>query len=150
MKKNWQYLKYIARHKWFVLVAGLKFKVSWWRLLIHDYSKFMPVEWTAYREFFYGERTPAVKAAFKKAWLHHIHINKHHWNHWTYNDTDGTSVLEMPDKYIREMLADWFGAGRAIQGKWCAWDWYAEHESKICLHENTRGEVERLLKQANF
>lgn len=156
MEKNWQYLKYIVRHKWFVLVAGLKFKVPLWRLIIHDWSKLMPVEWAAYREFFYGERgpdgsrPPLVKAAFKRAWLHHIHLNPHHWNHYVYTDTDGTETLEMPETYLREMLADWWGAGRAVTGRWRADEWYEENKSNIVFHPETRDQVEKRLTSVNF
>lgn len=144
MKENWQYAKYLFRHKLFVLIAGIKYGVPIWRLLIHDWSKFMLIEWVAYRDFFYGERgpdgnrRPEVKAAFKRAWLHHIHLNPHHWNAWTNLDTDGVSVLPMPEKYWREMLADWYGAGRAITGEWRAGEWFDENEGKIVLHPDTK------------
>ena len=156
MKKHWLYFKYMARHKWFVFVAGLKFKVPLWRLIIHDWSKFTPGEWVAYTEFFYGERgpdgnrTPEVKAAFKRAWLHHIHLNKHHWNHWVYTDTDGTTALEMPETYFREMMADWWGAGRAITGKWRANDWYEENREQIVFNPKTQAKVERGLDSVKF
>ena len=150
MKKNWLYAKYIFFHKLYVLLAGLELRVPIWRLLIHDFSKLSRVEWVAYREFFYGTRTAEVKHAFKVAWLHHIHCNPHHWNHWTFIDDDGVTVLEMPDTYVREMVSDWFGAGRAIWGKWQAPKWYAEHKDNIKLHPNTRELVEKYLKEVEF
>jgi len=55
--------------------------------------------------------------------------------------------LEMPEKYAREMVADWYGAGRAITGKWEAHKWYAENRSKIQLHAETRFLVEKLLNE---
>ena len=154
MMKDWLYVKYLARHKWWVFVAGLKFKVPIWRLIIHDWSKLMPVEWVAYREFFYGERQAdgrrpdEVKAAFHEAWLHHIHLNMHHWNAWVYVDTDGQTTLRMPAKFIREMLADWYGAGRAITGRWRAGEWYEENKDKIVLHPYTKGYVDGALDKA--
>jgi len=148
MKKNLLYMKYLARHKWFVLVAGLKFKVPLLRLIFHDWSKLMPVEWVAYREFFYGERTDEVKEAFKRAWAHHIHLNPHHWNHWMYTDEDGTKTLQMPETYVREMLADWYGAGRAIRGTWSADWWYEKNKETILLHPTTRLWVEADLQRA--
>ena len=48
-----RYLSYVIRHKWWVLVAGLRTKAPLWRLLIHDWSKFTPAEWTPYVRSFY-------------------------------------------------------------------------------------------------
>ena len=45
MKAHLRYLGYVLRHKWFVLVAGLKVGAPLWRLLIHDWSKFTAAEW---------------------------------------------------------------------------------------------------------
>jgi len=50
--------------------------------------------------------------------------------------------LPMPDKYRREMLADWRGAGRAITGEDNTYDWYLENRDKILLHPDTRYWVE--------
>jgi hypothetical protein len=33
-------------------------------------------------------------------------------------------ALPMPEKFVREMVADWMGAGRAITGRWDVNDWY--------------------------
>jgi hypothetical protein len=40
--KHVRYLSYVVRHKWFVLLAGIKTGAPLWRLLIHDWSKFAP------------------------------------------------------------------------------------------------------------
>lgn len=53
--------------------------------------------------------------------------------------------LEMPDRYRREMLADWRGAGRAINGKDDTRKWYFENRDKIILHTHTRQWVEHKL-----
>lgn len=54
--------------------------------------------------------------------------------------------LEMPLWAIREMVADWVGAGRAITGKIEVWSWYEKNRDKIMLHEKTRKEVEFILE----
>jgi hypothetical protein len=84
MKPHLKYASYVARHKWFVLRAGLKVRAPLWRLIIHDWSKLTPAEWGPYVRSFYGKqgRTPEVRAAFDAAWLHHQHRNPHHWQHW--------------------------------------------------------------------
>ena len=43
------------------------------------------------------------------AWLHHIHYNPHHPEHWIYYDEEKNhvTVYNIPDKYVAEMLFDW-------------------------------------------
>ena len=163
MIRHWRYLKYLARHKWFVFVAGLRVGgIPIWRLIIHDWSKFMPCEWGPYTRFFYGPRTALVpeprgpkdyvvaaevRSSFDLAWLHHQHHNPHHWQHWVLRNDDGdTRLLLMPDRLVREMVADWMGAGRAITGKWDAASWYQKNSDKMMLHGHVRWQVENLLE----
>lgn len=141
VRKNWLYAKYLFRHKWFVFLAGAMTGAPLWRLVIHDWSKLRPCEWVPYREFFYGVRTPEVTAAFERAWLSHIHWNKHHWDHWCSKDHGAFKALPMPDKYVREMVADWAGAGRAITGRWDLNVWYEKNRSEMLLHDGTSAAV---------
>jgi len=221
--KHFKYLSYIIRHKWFVLLAGIKVRASLWLLLIHDLSKFRPSEWLPYAEFFYARSKKKIsissgnglkkkpipkddhlgqesswkdgqKLRFDIAWNHHQKRNKHHWqywlltednNHWGIQQHDFANpcfiaqnnerfefpipidildqkanselrrlvdtlnarpiALPMPEKYIREMVADWAGAGRAITGKWDVSDWYEKNKEKMTLHPDTRARVEELL-----
>jgi Family of unknown function (DUF5662) len=151
MRAHLRYVSYVARHKWWVFVAGLKTGAPLWRLVIHDWSKMSAAEWRPYVRSFYGSegRTPEVRAAFDRAWLHHQHRNPHHWQHWLLREDDGpTKALEMPKPLVREMVADWMGAGRAITGKWEVCEWYAKNAAKIVLHAETRREVEKILGYA--
>lgn len=162
--KHWQCMKYVVRHKWFVFVAGRKTGASLWRLLIHDWSKFLPSEWKAYADYFYSkpplqgpfdrpnhEQTVkdwevAMERAFDRAWLRHIHRHDHHWNHWVLREDSGeVKCLEMDEAAWREMVADWMGAGRALHGRWRALEWYFENRDKIQMHPVTRRHVEILL-----
>lgn len=159
MRKHLRYAGYVARHKWFVLRAGLGLGVSLPQLLLHDWQKLMPVEWFAYVETFYGDKPSprrkdggydpnAVSDAFDRAWLHHQKVGgKHHWQYWVLPKDDGTlKALEMPERYVREMVADWRGAGRAIAGPGASTvDWYAANRQKMTLHPSTRLRVETLL-----
>lgn len=172
MKAHLRYARYVVRHKWFVFQAGRRLGVSFWQLLTHDWSKFLPGEWFPYVAFFYGgphrpwaevmayEKThhldaarrtskEGVKAAFNAAWLAHIHHQPHHWQHWLLHlDDGGVKILPMPERYIREMVADWIGAGQA-QGK--GLDdlpvWYAARRETMLLNDDTRARVEQLIAQ---
>jgi hypothetical protein len=35
-------------HKWYVFLAGRRLKVPFWRLVVHDLSKFSPAEFRHY------------------------------------------------------------------------------------------------------
>lgn len=144
-----RYASYVIRHKWFVFRAGLKTGAPLWRLVIHDWSKLTRAEWSPYVRSFYGPqpRTDTVKAAFDAAWLHHQHANRHHWQHWVLREDSGaTKVLPMPERFAREMVADWMGAGRAITGRWEVAAWYDATRDRILLAESTRELVERLIR----
>lgn len=166
MSAHLKYLRYVARHKWFVFRAGLLTKASLWRLVKHDWSKFLPCEWVPYALYFYGDlpkwdqakiacpgynyrnTKEGMAECFDTAWLHHQHANDHHWQHWVLREDSGaTKVLDMPVPVMREMVADWMGAGRAITGKWEALTWYTKNRDQIMLSENTRWRVEALLNK---
>lgn len=149
LQREWAYVKYIVRHKYFVFRAGRMTKAPVWRLIVHDWSKFRYwTEWSPYREYFYNNNKGGDHGQynFDNAWLAHIHKNKHHWQYWVLKHDSGTTEpLPIPTKYIKEMVADWYGAGRAITGKWEAHSWYEKNKHKMVLNEWTRFAVEQLL-----
>lgn len=53
--------------------------------------------------------------------------------------------LPMPDKYIKEMVADWRGAGKAINGFDDTANWYQKNKDNMIMHPTTRARVEELL-----
>jgi hypothetical protein len=147
----------VIKHKWFVLLAGHRmFPISapYWRLLIHDWTKFMPSEAKAYAKWFYGKKGNVEE--FSYAWLHHQNYNSHHWEHWISRsghncDSDLEGSLDMPTVAIIEMVADWFGASRNYTGNWPTagnWPWFYKNwpTVKERLSNNTLQKVELLLK----
>jgi hypothetical protein len=160
MRAHIAYLKYVIRHKWFVFQACLIWGVPLWQAIIHDWTKFTPAEWSPYVHSFYNsdgsKKNPKTQNttlevwklgdAFREAWNSHQKRNPHHWQYWVLiNDEDGINPLEMPERYVLEMLADWEGAGRAITGKSDPAGWYARNYDKFIFHPKTRELVEELL-----
>ena len=157
LRSHLGYLRYVLRHKWFVARAGWHLDVPTWRLIVHDVSKFSPAEWNPYRRRFFSGRAGVLDKRqdpddFHRAWTHHWHANTHHWEHWLrVADGAGPGVLyleamPMPDVCIREMVADWFGAGRAITGSWSnVHSWYADNRDRILLTDDDRDRAEELL-----
>lgn len=164
--KHLRYLRYVIRHKWFVLVAGMRLRVPLWQLIVHDWTKFLPSEWTPYADFFYNEKRKSregldaigdfgcaeaapwgyfLKDRFDLAWLYHQRRNKHHWQWWVLREDEGGKYpLPMPERHLREMVADWAGAGRAITGRWELAEWYAQNRDKMLVRDQAR--VEELVQ----
>ena len=150
MKRHWNYLKYLARHKWFVFQEGWKLQVHLHRLILHDWQKFTPAEWTPYLKTFYGttDEKQAAKMDFDLAWLHHQRKGTaHHWQaHILRLDDGGEAALPMPEQDQREMLADWRAMGRQFGEHPPAKGWYLKNRHKIELHPWTRMWVEMELE----
>lgn len=145
MLAHWRNLKYILRHKRLVYRAGRKLDVSRVQLLVHDFQKFLPAEWGAYtRKFFTDEQRP--HAEFEQAWLHHQRLGgKHHWQYWIQVLNYGElKPLQMPERYVREMLADWTAMGWA-NGVDSAVPWYEKNRDKMILHPKTEKFLDELM-----
>jgi len=159
MKMYLRYFKYVIRHKWFVFIECCRFGIPW-RGIVHDLSKLLPSEFVPYARYFEGDypsfnevkflppfasccRTKEeIAYDFDVAWLHHQKRNRHHWQYWVLLNDDGdTKILEMPDRYRWEMLADWIGAGKAL-GTPDTKAWYLKWRDTIQLGRNTRVWIE--------
>lgn len=154
-KRHLTYLRYVLRHKYFVwrgcrIVGG----VSLWRAVLHDWDKFLPDEWLPYARTFYapdGAKQYVESPAFAVAWNRHQKRNRHHWQWWLLTwDRGETEPLPMDDADIREMLADWIGAGWAITGEPDPRPWYEKNREEIQLHPASRGLLEELLQRVEF
>lgn len=141
MLANIKYFWYLMRHKFFVYIAGRRLGCGRFQLLIHDASKFSKAEWTPYVNRFY--RKIEDKSEFGRALFHHYEQNPHHPDFWVDNITG--FVMPIPLYFVREMVADWMGAGRAKTGKWDIVEWYSKHQNKMKLHPITRTVVESLI-----
>lgn len=88
---------------------------------------------------------------FDKAWEHHFKVNKHHWDHWCYNwelnesgiplsECELSTPLEIPDRYIIEMICDWTAMGYKFNNT--AKEYYLKNKNKIKLNPKTRYKLE--------
>lgn len=146
IKRIIKYIKITIIHKWFVLVAGLHTKAPLWNLITHDLGKFSPAELPHYARGFYGD---GGYAAIIPGWLHHQNRNAHHPEYWMLRDYEagyqGESIitpLPIPEKYVREMAADWLAAARTYEGSWpttlWGWKWFTERFWLIPMDYDTR------------
>lgn len=115
----------------------------------HDESKRWGAEYDAYGKYFYGgNRSHKVVEDFNYAWLHHIHHSPHHWQYWVLMEDDRDSKykpLEMPFKYIVEMICDWWSFSWRSGNLSEIFSWYDAHREKMILGEKTKKTVESIL-----
>jgi hypothetical protein len=154
MKKFFDYLKYLLKHKWYVFVECCKQNIIW-RGITHDLSKFLPDEFIPYMYHFYGsnQEKDIWSKKFDLAWLKHQKRNKHHWQWWLLREDDGGwKKLPMDNNYRIEMICDWVGAGKAIkktkgiESYQETAAWYEANKDKIIINQETRRLIEFDLK----
>lgn len=159
-----QYDIYLAEHKdnvakgfgWLKenlpeVVATIDEVAEWNICFNHDTSKTDPEEYYAYDAYFYGNnKSYAVVQNFKRAWLRHIHNNPHHWQHWVLINDDpkeGTVTIDMPYRFIVEMICDWWAFSWKKGDLNEIFNWYADHEDYMKLSVYTRKTVESILEK---
>lgn len=129
---------------------------------MHDISKFSPSEFIRYANFFFnpdGTRRKGLPTSANKCsgddldygWLFHQNRNKHHWQFWILiNDEEEPKVLDMPEVYIKEMICDWKGAGKAQgtnpDGSWEeVATYYLKNKDKVIFSQNTNDLFTKIL-----
>lgn len=144
-----EYAQRLIQHIAFVREAGRKLGLPDEQMEVHDQSKWEYCEFEPYARRFDSRDVVRLSAQtkidFMVALIHHYRHNPHHWQSWVisgYKDTEPT-VLEMPEKYALEMVADWMGAsltyGQGLE------DWLTENWLRIRLHPETRNYVRTVL-----
>lgn len=153
-----EYTKYILEHKnnvekaycWLVnhnIIQKEWLTCTYENIVDHDMSKYSEYEYDAYDKYFYGKRTKETEKDFNYAWLHHIHVNPHHWQYWVLkHDDEAEEVLEMPIQYVYEMICDWWSFSFKTGNLKEIFNWYEKHKGMI-LHPNTRKLVEDTLNK---
>ena len=152
MNKYLEHLKTISMHK--IYVARACFKTGHYiQGIMHDNSKYGITEFVSSAKHFQGHKSPISHEkeinGYSIAWQSHKGKNKHHWQYWIDWDKNGILfTIEIPRKYLSEMICDWIGAGKAYsKDKWSMKEfksWADSHRDKIILHEDTRAFVDYL------
>lgn len=157
----WEQFKSVLIHKWYVFRAGQITGVPFWRLIIHDWSKFSYTELFGYAGYIYGS---ADKSKWAKSWLHHFHHNSHHSEHymlsWLGNPEfyDGLGqyvapfvrLLPMPEHQVREMIADMMATSYKVTGSWDIAKWLNENGPKMHLHDDTITLIDKVMKEIGY
>ncbi len=158
----WKQLKSLFFHKWYVFKVGLMIGgIPLWRLIIHDWSKFAPVEFINYSRYKFGIKSID---SWGRAWLHHLHHNPHHPEHWLltwrgdpdfYNGIGQSvalfvTVLAIPETYVREMVTDMMATSKEITDSYDIADWLNENGPKMLLHDDTITRLDRVMREVGY
>lgn len=125
--------------------------------LLHDLSKYSPVEFFVGAKYYQGYRSPnnAEREAkgYSSAWLHHKGRNLHHYEYWVdYAASEGIGVrpVKMPVKYMVEMFMDRVAASKTYNGKEYTDDmplaYFLKGKRIIVMHPETKRQLEFLLR----
>ena len=152
-----EHFRTITEHR--MLVQQYCFRLGLYRQgLMHDLSKYAPVEFWRGARYYQGYRSPndAERRALgvSMAWLHHKGRNKHHFEYWIdYRVMPDGSVItggcKMPMKYVAEMFCDRLAACKIyLKDKYTdasAYDYFIKSKDHIIMHEETSEELEKML-----
>lgn len=121
MGSFWGHLHTINHHRRLVRQGCFRMGL-YWQGLMHDLSKYAPVEFRTGVRYYQGTRSPNTaereEKGWSEAWMHHKGRNRHHWEYWTDLDmkTKAYAAVPMPPKYLAEMVADRIAACKTYQG----------------------------------
>lgn len=124
--------------------------------LLHDLSKYNPVEFIPGAIYYQGTESPNNAERRKKghssAWLHHKGRNKHHYEYWidyTLAPDHHIGGNKMPIKYVVEMYVDRVSASKNYQKDLytdqSALRYFNKGKDKYMMHEDTYDKLVMLL-----
>lgn len=155
MNKFFGHLRTILHHRHLVMRGC--FNVGLYKQgLLHDLSKFSPIEFFTGVRYFQGDRSPnaaeRIEKGYSLAWLHHKGRNKHHFEYWIdFSFTPGEKMagLKMPVNYVVEMFCDRVAACKTYQkDKYTnrsALEYFEHGLPKYLMHDDTVALLRQLL-----
>ncbi len=149
------HIKTITAHK--RMVRKYCFRLGLYKQgMLHDLSKYTPTEFIPGILYFQGDRSPNIRERERKgysaAWMHHKGRNKHHieyWNDYSAEPGKGIIAIEMPARYLAEMVCDRIAASKNYNkekyhnGK--PLEYFLSSKEHGFIHENTQRELVKIL-----
>lgn len=144
----------ITKHRHLVMRHCIKAGI-FGRGLLHDLSKYTPVEFIPGAIYYSGTKSPNERErkenGYSLAWMHHKGRNKHHFEYWVdYNiETKKNEPVEMPLKYVVEMFCDRVAASKIYNPKTYndsfPLEYFVKGKGKRAINPNTSRLLEELL-----
>ena len=129
------------------------------RGLLHDLSKFSPVEFIPGVLYYQGSRSPnemeRETSGYSRAWMHHKGRNRHHFEYWTdYSTvTKRMEPVRMPDIFIFEMFCDRIAASKIYnKGNYTdkmPLEYFLKAKQRRIIERETSDKLEFLLRMLN-
>ena len=141
----------VTRHRNKVISHCFKAGIGW-QGLFHDLSKYSFAEFIPGAKYYLGNRSPNEKErellGYSLAWMHHKGRNKHHFEYWVDINpaTHRYEPVEMPLRYVTEMLCDRIAASKIYQGEnytdSSALTYFLRGNARSKMHKNTADLIE--------
>ncbi len=155
LKGAFGHFRTITRHRHKVMQHCFRAGIPWQGLL-HDLSKFSPVEFIPGAKYYQGNRSPNEKErelfGYSTAWLHHKGRNRHHFEYWSDYSTETRQYepVKMPLRFVVEMFCDRVAASKIYQGANYTdrhpLEYYLRGTEGRRIHAETAEFLEKLLK----
>ena len=152
-QKFWGHLRTVHKHR--KMVRKLCFKCGlYWQGLTHDLSKYSHTEFWNGVKYFTGTASPHIgerkEKGYSDAWIHHHNRNKHHAEYWVDIKNGKSAPIEMPLKYLAEMICDRVAASMIYLGdKYtdsAPLEYYWSKQDENQFDDITRSELENWLE----
>ena len=155
MKKLFKHLKTVRTHRKYVRKACFTLGL-YWQGLTHDLSKYSLTELSMCK-YYTGKGSPHQVArevlGYSPSWIHHYHVNKHHFQFWWDEDEEGKIIpMKMPYKYVIESFCDMLGASKAYNPE--KWQpilllnyWEQKCLGKRIMHEDSIKLIDKLIRR---
>lgn len=127
----------------------------YWQGLTHDLSKYSPTEFWRGARYYQGTRSPNAEEreekGYSEAWMHHKGRNRHHYEYWTdiSPQTKRYEPVEMPRKYLVEMVMDRRAACMTYQGKvyhpGAELEYLEKSMERLAMHPQTQRQLTYIL-----
>lgn len=141
-----KHLHTVDKHRFLVFINCIRCGIPW-RGLVHDLSKYSPIEFFISARNYSGVKSPIANErdeefGYSKVFIHHTRRNKHHYEYWV-DVTKGDIVLiPMPYKYALESCCDMISASKVYNGKNFSKDkpleFFSKAKERSMMHSATK------------
>lgn len=142
---DWDYLKYIVKHKANMIGPGRQLGVKWSTLLKHDLDKLQPNRFRQYSDWFYGSKglkgskDPALHKKWRDTVDTHYQQNLHHAH------KIGTP---QPLENQLEALSDWYSVNKTNKQTTLRFsDWYQQNKSRLNITDDVKSVADAVVEK---